>query len=102
MYSQNFACQPNQNKHRGRKKSVTAAGKSFTFRRRSSLINYYCKNIVQQSDLLIIIVYSVRGEFHDHGPAGTRNARKDMHNGQACGRNSGSASACDSPTMFAD
>lgn len=75
MYSQNFACQPNQNEHRGRKKkSVTAAGKSFTFRRRSCLINFYCKNIVQQSDLIIIIVYSVRANFTitDRPGRGTR------------------------------
>jgi len=66
-------------------------GKSFTFRRRLSvrlcMINH-SKNIVQQYDLLIIIAYFVRGQFHDHGLVETSNAHKDMHNGQACERNS--------------
>jgi len=32
----------------------------------------------------------------------TINARSDMHNWQACGRNSRDASACDSPTVLVD
>jgi len=59
MYSQNFACQPNQNEHRGRKKISNCGGQIVHISSSVVYDNLLLKNIVQQSDLLIIIVYSV-------------------------------------------